>query len=355
LLLMIGGGTVLFAVMMALVQHDLKRLLSYHAVSQVGYMVLGIGAGTAIGLAGSLFHMLNNAIYKSCLFLAAGAVQKQTGTTNLDKLGGLARCMPVTFGACTIAALSISGIPPFNGFSSKWLVYQGLVEAGKNGGFIWVLCLAAAMLGSALTLASFVKVLHATFLCKPSPALARKKIREVAPSMWLPMVVLASLCILFGVFPFTIPLGTFIYPAVGSVVPTGAWLADSATAMMLIAFAIGLIVYRLTTGGRPRTCETYIGGEIMDETYISGEKPGTPAHVTVTGVDFYSTIENMFVLKNIYALARKKVFDVYDVFTNILFYFVEALRTAHSGRLPTYLTWLLAGFLILLWALAAGT
>jgi formate hydrogenlyase subunit 3/multisubunit Na+/H+ antiporter MnhD subunit len=78
LLLLIGAGTVLFAVMMALVQHDLKRLLSYHAVSQVGYMVLGIGAGTALGLAGALFHMLNNAIYKSCLFLCAGSVEKRT-------------------------------------------------------------------------------------------------------------------------------------------------------------------------------------------------------------------------------------------------------------------------------------
>ena len=102
-LMAVGAVTILSAVLMALVQHDLKRLLSYHAVSQVGYMVLGIGTGTPVGLAGGLFHMLNNTIYKSALFLCAGAVEKQTGSTDLDRLGGLARVMPLTFVACTTA------------------------------------------------------------------------------------------------------------------------------------------------------------------------------------------------------------------------------------------------------------
>ena len=112
-------------------------------------MVLGIGTGNPIGIAGALFHMLNNAIYKSCLFLTGGSVQHKTGTTNLDKLGGLAKLMPITFTACLIAALSISGVPPFNGFVSKWMIYQGIVELGREGSKLWVIWLAAAMFGSA--------------------------------------------------------------------------------------------------------------------------------------------------------------------------------------------------------------
>lgn len=240
ILLLIGAGTIIFAVMMALVQHDLKRLLSYHAVSQVGYMVLGIGTGSLIGIAGGLFHMLNNALYKSCLFLCAGGVQEKRKTTDLDKLGGLARVMPITFGTFLVAALAISGIPPLNGFTSKWMIYQGLIESGLDNGVLWTLCLAAAMLGSALILASFVKVLHAVFLRNPaSSGLERERITEVGALMWIPMVLLAGLCVLFGVFPFAVPLAAFIFPAVGEVTISGTWMPGLATVMLLIAFSVG--------------------------------------------------------------------------------------------------------------------
>ena len=165
-LMVVGAVTILAAVMMALVQHNLKRLLGYHAVSQVGYMVLGIGTGIPIGIAGGLFHMINHAIYKSCLFLTGGSVEYKQGTSELSKLGGLAKVMPITFICCLIASFSISGVPPFNGFVSKWMVYQGVLSAITNSKFqiIVILCLAAAMFGSALTLASFMKLLHAIFL-----------------------------------------------------------------------------------------------------------------------------------------------------------------------------------------------
>ncbi len=127
-LMVIGAATIILAVMMALVQKNYKRLLSYHAISQVGYMILGIGTGLPIGIVGGLFHMVNNAIYKSCLFLTAGAVEKQAGTTDLEKLGGLARSMPVTVICFIVAAVSISGVPPFNGFFSKEMVYDAALE-----------------------------------------------------------------------------------------------------------------------------------------------------------------------------------------------------------------------------------
>ena len=107
--------------------------------------------------------MLNNAVYKSCLFFTAGNVEYRAKTTELDELGGLSKLMPVTYIACLIASLSISGVPPFNGFVSKWMIYQGLIETGKAGGHLWLVWLIAAMFGSALTLASFMKLLYAVF------------------------------------------------------------------------------------------------------------------------------------------------------------------------------------------------
>ena len=351
LLMLIGAGTVMCAVMMALVQHDLRRLLSYHAVSQVGYMILGIGSGTAIGLAGGLFHMLNNAIYKSSLFMCAGSVHHRTGTSDLDKLGGLARLMPITFGCCFVAVLAISGVPPLNGFASKWLIYQGILESGRQGG-PWVLWLVAAMFGSALTLASFVKVLHAVFLRKPPAASAGRKVSEVSFAMWFPPAFLGALCVVFGVLWRRIPYRLFIEPAVdGKIVQSGMWWGGPATVALVAAAAVGLVIYLLTTVRRPRTCATYVGGEILAEADVPGETRGAARDVEVTGADFYRTIEGMAPFHEFYNMAGRKLFDLYDVGTRVLFYFVDALRAAHTGRLPSYLTWFLAGFLLLVWLL----
>jgi formate hydrogenlyase subunit 3/multisubunit Na+/H+ antiporter MnhD subunit len=351
-LALVGAATVILAVMMALVQHDLKRLLSYHAVSQVGYMVLGIATGTAIGLAGGLFHMLNHSMYKSCLFLCAGSIEKKTESSDLDKLGGLASNMPITFFACTVAALSISGVPPLNGFASKWMVYQGVVEMGKGGGVLWVVWLVAAMLGSALTLASFVKLLHASFLRRP---VAARKVTEVGPLMWLPMVFLAAMCILFGVLAYRIPLSHMILPAAAMPVEfVGTWWSGPATAMLLIGLLVGVILYLAGTVRKARTCATYVGGEVMDQAYVSGQAPGRQRDLEVTGVDFYKTVSDMQPFKLAYALAQKKLFDLYDVVRATAFYAVHALRTAHNGALPVYLTWFLAGLLLVIIALRVG-
>ena len=349
MLMLLGAVTVISAVMMALVQHDLKRLLSFHAVSQVGYMILGIGTGTAIGLAGGLFHMLNNTIYKSALFLCAGVIEKETGTTDLNRLGGLARLLPVTFIVCTVAALSISGIPPLNGFASKWMIYQGIISSGENGGMGWVVWLAVAMLGSALTLASFVKVLHATFLCKPSAEVQQMKISERSISMLAPMVVLAVLCVVFGVFAFQLPLGRMIFPVVQADVP-GVWWAGLATVLIVLAVIVGLLVYLFTMrGGKIRHVRTYIGGEQMQDVYISGDKEDSQRHVEVTGVDFYNTIEQLPGLQRFYLLTRARVFDIYEFIRRGTNYIVQVLRSLHSGILPAYLRWFVAGLLVVVW------
>ncbi len=211
-LMSVGAVTILLAVLMALVQTDFKRLLAYHAISQFGYMILGIGTALPVGIIGGLFHMINNALYKSCLFLSAGSVERQAGTTDLNRLGGLGRAMPLTTTAFVVAALSISGVPPFNGFFSKELVYDGALERG------WIFY-AAALLGSFFTAASFLKLGHAAFFGRPAaggdPSSGGRQAREAPWPMLLPMLVLAGVCILFGLADW-IPVGRLIQPAVGA-------------------------------------------------------------------------------------------------------------------------------------------
>ncbi|MFB0526352.1 MAG: NADH-quinone oxidoreductase subunit L [bacterium] len=337
LLLIVGAVTIIAAVMMALIQHDLKRLLSYHAVSQVGYMVLGIGTGNPIGIAGGIFHMLNHAIYKGCLFLTGGGVEHRAQTTDLDKLGGLAKLMPITFVTCLIAALSISGVPPFNGFVSKWMVYQGVIELGKGGDKLWIVWLVTAMFGSALTLASFMKLIHSVFLGSSSPTTPRPvPIRnEVSFTMWMPMAVLAGLCVIFGVFAYRVPLKNLILPAVPGVSFLGFWSPGLATLLVIIGIILGLIIYLLGNIKGVRLDTAYVGGEII------------PQDSRVTGVEFYDTIKDLGTLKKIYRQAEKKLFDIYDQGAKFVFFLIRGLRKIHSGVLPTYLFWSLFGMLIL--------
>jgi NADH:ubiquinone oxidoreductase subunit 5 (subunit L)/multisubunit Na+/H+ antiporter MnhA subunit len=251
--------------------------------------------------------------------------------------------------------MAISGIPPLNGFASKWMVYQGIVETGKAGGHLWIVWLAAAMLGSALTLASFVKVLHAGFLRKASPEVARKPVREVGFSMWAPTTVLAALCVLFGVFVHRLPLAHLIGPAVGDgILFTGDWWAGPATVMLLVGIIAGFVIYFITSASKVRVCDTYVGGEVLSETYITDVGRGGGRDVEVTGVDFYASIKAMPLIRTMYKGAEKKLFDIYDVVRETMFYFVKVLRSMHAGLLPMYLTWLVLGLLIIFYVLMKG-
>ena len=345
-LAIIGVATIVIAVMIAMVQHNVKRLLSYHAISQVGYMVLGIATMTPIGIAGGVFHMLNHAIYKSCLFLCGGAVEEATGTAELDDLGGLGRKMPLTFVACMIAALSISGIPPLNGFASKWMVYHGVVEMGRTqvgtAAVLWPLWLVAAMFGSALTLASFVKILHSIFLSRVPDRL--RETHEVSRFQTLPMLVLAFLCVFFGVF-YRVPLRWFILPALGmsdgTSLPLGDWNAVLATALLLIGIGVAVGVLAVSTFAKKvRRVPTWTCGEIQpnDEMII----PGT---------HFYKTVSAMNGLRQLYTGQERGYFDLYDQSGRAGLAVTGLLKWMHSGVLPIYLTWVTLGLLLVLLAL----
>jgi len=334
----IGAATIIIAVMVAMVQHNLKKLLSYHAISQVGYMILGIATGTPVGIAGGVFHMLNNAIYKSCLFLCGGSVEKAVGTAELDRLGGLGKRMPLTFVTCLIAALSISGIPPLNGFVSKWMVYQGVIEMGRSGTSLWPIWLLAAVFGSALTLASFVKVLHSVFLSRLPDEL--KHTREVPFSMVLPMMVLAFLCVLFGVF-YRVPLEHFIYPALGIQPGTaifGLWQSGLATVLIIVGIVIGLVVLLIAgLARRTRVVTTWNCGELRSSD-----------EMIIPGTHFYKTVLSMGGLKQLYSGQEKRWFDLYDQLGGAGLSLTGFLRMLHSGILSTYLTWVTLGLVVVL-------
>lgn len=343
-LMAVGSITIIAAVMMALVQHDLKRLLGYHAVSQVGYMVLGIGTGNPIGIAGGLFHMLNHAIYKSCLFLSAGAVEKRAGTSNLDKLGGLVKVMPVTFIIFLIASLAISGVPPFNGFASKWMIYQGIIETAKQNPYLWIFWLVAAMFGSALTLASFMKLIHAVFLGKPSQDRQPKSNtrQEVSSILLIPMGILALLCVVFGVFAYRVPLSLFIFPSLKTSIEfSGVWNAGLATLLIIIGIGIGCIIYLFGTKVANRETDIFVGGEDAQKI----------PEMRLSGTEFYNTIKDIPFFKIIYWLAERKVFDMYEVGVKITFGFNKILRYIHNGVLSTYLSWCLLGMLVIFYIL----
>lgn len=184
----LGTVSMIVGVMLAIGQWDMKRLFAYHSISQIGYVALGIGLGTPLGIAGGLFHMVNHSVFKSLLFLNAGAVEYAAGTRDLKRLGGLRGQMPVTANTSLVASMSIAGIPPFNGFWSKLLIVMACIEAGQN----WLAVAAIAV--SLLTLASFLKVQRYAFFEAAKSALTG--VKEVPVLMRTAMLILAALCIL---------------------------------------------------------------------------------------------------------------------------------------------------------------
>ena len=334
LLMILGSVTVIAAVMVAMVQHDLRRLLSYHAVSQVGYMVLGIGTLTPIGLVGGLFHMLNNAVYKSCLFLCAGAVEREAGSTDLDELGGLAKAMPGTFSAGLVAALAISGVPPLNGFVSKWLVYQGTIGSGSPVAFLF---LVIVMFGSGLTLASFMKVIYAVFLGRMSERTRRVK-HETSAAMLVPMAVLALLCVIFGIF-YAFPLAFLVLPGVSTPLGfAGVWDSPRAAAFLAGGFVLGVLVLLAGRIGKTRRVPSFVGGEEV----------GARVSARVAASRFYDTIRSLPLLGRIYDAQERGAFDPHVQVGRVGAGLVGFLRRLHGGNLLWYLAWSLLGTGILL-------
>ena len=345
LLMSVGAVTIVLAVLMALVQKDLKRLLSYHAVSQVGYMVLGIGTAIPVGIAGGIFHMINHAMYKSGLFLSAGSVEHRAGTTELKKLGGLAREMPWTAFGFTVCALAISGVWPLNGFVSKEMVFHGALETG------YTVFAVAAWIGAIFTFASFLKAGHSVFFGERSREVPR--VRESPAPIVLPILALAALCILFGVYN-KLPLTQFITPIVAPHAEAGAHLDFTSHALDVFNVVAGISIACLILAFLIHRHGFLKGGR---KAYLASE----PFH-------------NLPGIHQAYDLAEKRVFDPYEQgvkvlqgLATVLFKAVDRpidfvyekivtatgekftgiLKKAHNGHYANYLAWCLAGLIIL--------
>jgi hydrogenase-4 component B len=210
-LLAVGGVSAVLGVAFAIPQHDLKRLLAYHSVENIGIIFLGLGLATlgraqergelvVLGLGGALLHVWNHGLFKGLLFLAAGAVLHRTGTREIDRLGGLAKAMPWTAACFLAGAVAICGLPPLNGFVSELLIYLGLFRASHAGSVAAAIAIPALAIAGAMALLCFGKVYGVVFLGTPRTAAARDA-REGEPALLVPMLALAACCALLGLLP----------------------------------------------------------------------------------------------------------------------------------------------------------
>ncbi len=304
MLVFIGCLSMFVCVTMALNQHDFKRLLAFHSISQIGYILTSLGLCTALGIAGGLYHAINHTLFKGLLFLTAGSVLYATGTTYLEKLGGLARKMPQTTALFLIGAFSISGIPPFNGFYSKWIIYQATFEKAAGGSIGYALVTVVCVVTSVLTLASFIKVGHSVFFGQANPELGN--VKDPPLGMRVPMWILATLCVLTGLFP-DLMLRYIIGPATAAVlnsvgyidaamgagyaeahladpsllaapqlISIGAWQPASWLVLFVIVLLAVFLCSLLGRGNSARGLESdakhavFFGGERAEYSHISG-------------------------------------------------------------------------------------
>ncbi len=260
LLVILGVISALLGVLNALMQHDLKRLLAYHSVENIGIIVIGIGLallGSSTGqptlvywgLAGALFHALNHSIFKGALFLAAGGVLQRTHTLNMDRLGGLIRLMPLTASCFLVAAAAICGLPPLNGFFSEWVLYVGLFKTTQLGGgwltTLTILGLLGLAFAGGLAVACFAKAMGVVFLGEPRHAYLHPP-RELRASMLAALAILTLLSVGIGIFP--VAALKVVLPAVQMCLPAplpssvGQFLAALQTVNRVVLLLIGIFI-----------------------------------------------------------------------------------------------------------------
>jgi formate hydrogenlyase subunit 3/multisubunit Na+/H+ antiporter MnhD subunit len=283
--LVIGAASALLGVLYALMQHDLKRLLAYSSVENIGIILIALGLsmiflGTghpnlgAIGLVAALYHALNHAMFKGLLFLGAGAVLFRTHERDLEHLGGLIHRMPATGALFLVGAVAIAGLPPLNGFVSEWLTFQTALQAGalESGVLRSVLPIAAAVLAltAALGAAAFVKVYGVAFLGKARGRHAARA-REVPGGMLLGMGLLAALCVVFGVLPTAVisvmePIPQMLVgrglPSATSqgwlwLTPVSPQVASYSAPLVLVAIGISYLIGRLVKLREPKPRRTH--------------------------------------------------------------------------------------------------
>jgi len=385
---LLGTGSIFVGTLTALSQDDAKRMMSFHVIGQIGYMFLGIGMGVyfltsnptlaLVGLLAGVFHLVNHVIYKSLLFFTAGSVEYRAGTRNLNHMGALSSVLPATALMAGIGSLSIAGMPPFNGFASKWLIYQVAIIGGIRFPLLLLFGLTAIFI-SLVTLASFLKYLGAAFFGLPSrqtlPLQGRRA--EVPLTMQFPQAVLGLCCIALGLFPL-LPLG-LISRAVGpladalsgvtlagalgaapfglSFAPAGkvvgVWTPIAATAAFVLCVALAHGLSRLA----------HAPSRIVPVWYCGAEVPDTVGHFHAHGMyePFRRAFERVYLAVGLprsgQPTALVKAFDLdrwlYGPIVRTGAAVAERFSRSHVGIPQYYLLWQVIGVVIVLVALFA--
>jgi multicomponent Na+:H+ antiporter subunit A len=286
----LGCVTMLVGALFALIQVDLKRLLAFSTISQLGYILTGLGLGTGLGIAAGVFYCVSHGLFKGTLFLCAGVVQHATGTRDLRRLGGLAAPLPNTTRVWLVASAAIIGVPLTNGFVAKWLLFTAALDAGQ------MLVVLIAWLVSVFSSFYILKATVSVFCGELPASLRDRQIEEAAPSMQVGMGILAVLCVLFGIAPQLL-VDWVVAPAVRSLgflwagqvswlgVPTGpaGLYGVAAASMALVALLAGLGAYGLARRPRVDPVGVFTGGD-----------PLLPADSVVDAADFIGTVEETF-------------------------------------------------------------
>lgn len=393
LILIIGSVSALLGVMYALMEHDIKRLLAYHSVENIGIILIGLGVSVIflglgedrlamLGLVAALFHVLNHALFKGLLFLAAGSVHFASRTRDIEKLGGLLKKMPWTGFFFLIGAVAISAIPPFNGFVSEWLTFQSLLMLGSAGvtpvlGVLGPLCAAFLALTGALAAACFVKAFGIQFLALPRSENAEQA-REVPFSMRLGMGFLAFLCFLFGVGPFLVMgllnpvtkallgvetisiLGGRRWLTVFSMLGTGTGISPIS---LVIALGAGILVIftilrAVGRGGTSRTDETWnCGMDLSPRMEYSATAFSKPIRIIFRKlfqpkreIQREYNLTPYFTSSIKYKGSIKPVFEefLYGPLTRIAIKIADKIRILQSGSIHLYLMYIAVTLVVLL-------
>ncbi|MGO9015976.1 MAG: hydrogenase 4 subunit B [Dissulfurispiraceae bacterium] len=387
-IIIIGAVSSILGVLYALMEHDMKRLLAYHSVENIGIILLGLGASmmfrsnglyslASIALIAGLYHVLNHAVFKGLLFLGAGSVMHAAHTKNMEDLGGLIKTMPFTAITFLVGSVSICAFPPFNGFISEWLTYQSLILGFKStymtAKIISPMGGAALALTGALAAACFVKAFGISFLGRPRSRHAENA-KEAPLSMIIGMSMLALLCLVFGIFPNAAinMISSSAFQLTGSQgIVTGNWflyINDTLASLSPVSILITVLVmfaasvlFVLTAGGKRKT--------IYGDSWDCGIPSLTP-RMQYTAAAFTKPIRLIF--KRIYLPRRElrisysvKPFFVkaikytgeitpffekyiYEPVTGSIFKVAGKVRLLQSGSLHLYLLYILITLILLL-------
>jgi NADH:ubiquinone oxidoreductase subunit 5 (subunit L)/multisubunit Na+/H+ antiporter MnhA subunit len=216
------------------------------------------------------------------------------------------------------------------------MIYQGIIELSKEGSYVWIIWLLAAMFGSALTIASFMKLVQAIFF-GDSLTEKTKGAKEVSPLMWLPTLILAALCLVFGVFAARLPIKYYLVPYLGTIPLYGFFAPQWALILLVTGLLCGVVFYLIANLKTLRIAPVFTGGEEL-----------SPEETKVSATHFYDPIKNLPLLKGIYREAEENRFDLYEQGSKATFWFSDILKSIHQGFLHTYLAWCLIGLVILM-------